>query len=87
MFVKIDYLDYLVSQGGNQLTELGPEGVKKFLIPKSVQEVRGFVGLCLVFRKFIDEIELMAFESLKSRVVEAPILDIFNPRDETVQVE
>lgn len=74
-------------------------------MPKNVREVRGFVGLCSYFRKFIEkfsliakplydllrknatfefkEKELRAFEKLKAKLASAPILSIYNPRDDT----
>lgn len=60
MYTKIRYLSYVVSKGGISPTNEGVETVCNFPVPKNVRKVRGFVGLCSYFRKFIEKLSLIA---------------------------
>lgn len=105
LYTRIEYLGYVVSEKGISPSNEGVEAVYNFPIPKNVREVRGFVGLCSYFRKFIEKFAVMAkplydllrkdvtfefeakalkaFEELKAKLISAPILSIYNPRDKT----
>lgn len=51
---EIEYLGYVISGQGVRPTRRGVEAIEKFSIPKNVRDVRGFIGLCSYFRKFIE---------------------------------
>ena len=46
LYTELEYLGYLVTQDGIRPTERGIEAIRNYPLPKSVREVRGFVGLC-----------------------------------------
>lgn len=50
---RVTYLGHEISQDGIQPAESKLTAVSEFPIPKSVHEIRQFIGLCSYFRKFI----------------------------------
>lgn len=102
---SIDYLGYEISVDGVRPNESKILAVRDFPTPKSVHEVRQFLGLAGYFRKFVrgfgevarpltnllkknvpfkwTEPELQAFASLKKKLVERPILSLYDPKLDT----
>ncbi|XP_076282085.1 uncharacterized protein LOC143209808 [Lasioglossum baleicum] len=83
---KLDYLGYTINDEGIRPTKRGLEAVANF--PKFVE------GFSIIAKPLYDlvkkdikfrftEIEKQAFESLKERLLQAQILSIYSPRDET----
>lgn len=60
MYTKIEYLQYTISENGISPTKEGIDAVFNFPLPKNVREVRGFIGLCSYFRKFIEKFSLIS---------------------------
>lgn len=56
---EVEYLGYLVSEKGIK-PQRGTEAVEKFPIPRSIRDVRSFIGLCSHFRKFIEHFASIA---------------------------
>lgn len=101
----INYLGYEISSSGVRPDETKIAAVKDFPVPKSVHEVRQFLGLASYFRKFIRNfgeiarlltnllkkdvpfcwsgVESHAFALLKEKLIERPILSLYDPKLET----
>ncbi|XP_036145206.1 uncharacterized protein LOC105831336 isoform X1 [Monomorium pharaonis] len=60
VYTRVEYLGYIISEKGISPTKEGVEAILNFPVPKNVREVRGFVGLCSYFRKFIERFSLIA---------------------------
>lgn len=102
---RIEFVGYLISEGGISPTEDGIKSVKRIPVPRSTKEVHSFVALCSYFRKFIPSFsliakplyellrknvqftfgdqELNAFEELKRKIIQAPVLALYSPNGET----
>ena len=50
---KVVYLGHVLSKDGVQVDNTKIEAVSKFPVPKSIQDVRSFLGLCNYYRKFV----------------------------------
>ena len=53
MPVRTEYLGHVVSRGGLKTSPRLVEAVQQFPVPKSVHDVRRFLGLSSYYRKFI----------------------------------
>lgn len=98
---KLDYLGYELSEEGLRPGSKKTVAVASFPTPKTVHQVRQFVGLASFFRRFIPgfasiakpltrltkaniqwawgQEEDNAFRTIKSKLVERPILALYNP--------
>ena len=48
---KVQYLGYMISKDGITTTEENIEKIKNFPKPKSVKDVRSFIGLTIFYQK------------------------------------
>src|SRR5450755_4715686 len=93
---EMEFLGYILIQGGIKMDPAKIKAVQKWLIPKTVTEIQEFMGFANFYRRFIKgysgiatpltnltkkdrvfswtENEQFAFEELKRRFSEAPIL-------------
>lgn len=98
---SIDYLGYEITSEGIKPGKVKIEAVRNFPVPRTVHEVRQFIGLASYFRKFIDKFsiiarpltdltrkscpwrwedeQVVAFENLKSKLIERPLLTLYSP--------
>lgn len=57
---KVDYLGHVIRPGKLAVEEKNTDAVKKFLFPASQTEMRSFLGMCNVYRRFIPKFARMA---------------------------
>lgn len=57
---EVEYLGYEISARSVKPTQKGIETIERFPIPKNARDVRGFVGLCSYFRKFVERFASIA---------------------------
>lgn len=102
---QVDFLGYSVNKYGILPNSDHKNAIMMYPLPKSVHDVRSFIGLCSYFRKFVpsfasiikpltnltrkdekfifDSECTIAFENLKTRLINTPVLAIYAPGAET----
>lgn len=60
IYTEIEYLGYVISEKDISPTKEGIDAVCNFPVPRTVRQVREFIGLCSYFRKFIEKFSLIA---------------------------
>ncbi|XP_028220338.1 uncharacterized protein LOC114401972 [Glycine soja] len=100
---KVSYLGHVISQGGITVDPSKIEVILEWESPKSVFEIRSFLGLAGYYRRFIEGFSKLAlpltrltrkgqafvwdtqcehnFQTLKERLMTAPVLVLPNPRE------
>lgn len=57
---EIEYFNYLISREGVRPSNKGLQPILEFPIPKDYVELKNFMQLCKYFRKFIENVEIIA---------------------------
>ena len=71
---KVTYLGHMVSENGVETDPAKIEKVKKWPIPKNITEVKGFLGICSYYRRFVKNFSILARPLVKLTEKDTPFL-------------
>ena len=57
---SVDYLGHIVSPGKLEVAHRGTEAIRKTLPPRTFTEMKSFIGLCNVYRRFVPNFSRIA---------------------------